>query len=282
MVLSNKLARAAAVAVSAASAVLADPAVVYVTEWDVVTVTSWVEAGVKQASTVTVNSQASAAPQSVSVHSHDGSSAGNYVQTVAIDTSAAEAAAAAATTSVVAQVETSSTPAAAVVTVETSSTPAADPTTSTAAAAQSSAASSSDSDLTDYEKELIDYHNWARSQHSAPPVEWNATLASFAQDYLNNGNCVFQHSGGPYGENIALGYSSSTAACEAWYNEYADYDYASGQFTEGTGHFTQMVWEATTQLGCATVDCDGSQFLACEYYPRGNIIGYFTQNVLAS
>jgi pathogenesis-related protein 1 len=45
------------------------------------------------------------------------------------------------------------------------------------------------------------------------------------------------------------------------------------------------VWKATTQLGCAWVDCapgaifpakyGRTPFHVCEYYPQGNVIGYF-------
>lgn len=110
-------------------------------------------------------------------------------------------------------------------------------------------------------------------------MTWNSGLASYAQQYLDNSNCVFAHSGGPYGENIAIGYDTIDAAQDAWYNEEDLYDYAAGQFGESTGHFTQMVWKGSNEIGCATVDCSGRTFLACEYYPRGNIIGEFTENV---
>lgn len=108
---------------------------------------------------------------------------------------------------------------------------------------------------------------------------WNQTIADFAQDYLNGNNCQFEHSGGPYGENLAIGYGSNTLAMQAWYDEWTDYDFAAGQFSTGTGHFTQMVWKESTSVGCAVRDCSGREYLVCEYYPRGNIIGYFTENV---
>lgn len=128
----------------------------------------------------------------------------------------------------------------------------------------------------------VDYHNKVRATHQAPALEWNDTLASFASDYLDGNNCVFEHSGGPYGENLAIGYPTVLGAMEAWYNENKDYDYAAAQFSAGTGHFTQMVWKATGQLGCATRDCSGSTYLVCEYSEdRGNIIGYFDKNVLS-
>jgi hypothetical protein len=78
----------------------------------------------------------------------------------------------------------------------------------------------------------------------------------------------------------------------------ASYNYASPGYSSTTGHFTQLVWKATSQIGCAAVTCpDGSIFtgygqnslyLVCEYYVPGNWVDpsnsantakYFTQNV---
>lgn len=67
-------------------------------------------------------------------------------------------------------------------------------------------------------------------------------------------------------------------------------------YTEATGHFTQLVWKATRQMGCARVDCgydpeeddDNSDrakgwYVVCEYDPPGNVVGYnnrfFKENV---
>jgi hypothetical protein len=63
-------------------------------------------------------------------------------------------------------------------------------------------------------------------------------------------------------------------------------------FTEATGHFTQLVWRATTDVGCAAIDCGygnvtdnekradtGSNtraqgwYVVCEYSPAGNVMG---------
>jgi hypothetical protein len=53
-----------------------------------------------------------------------------------------------------------------------------------------------------------------------------------------------------------------------------------------TGHFTQLVWKATEQVGCSRTQCDGKGnapgwFVVCEYWPRGNIVGAFKENVQA-
>lgn len=66
---------------------------------------------------------------------------------------------------------------------------------------------------------VLNSTNAWRGQFGAAAVAWNETLAAFAASYLasmgsggagdaapvNGSECEFAHSGGPYGENIALG-----------------------------------------------------------------------------
>jgi len=47
-----------------------------------------------------------------------------------------------------------------------------------------------------------------------------------------------------------------------------------------------VVWKATTSVGCGRTECDGKGgtqgwYVVCEYYPPGNVIGEFAQNVQA-
>ena len=39
------------------------------------------------------------------------------------------------------------------------------------------------------------------------------------------------------------------AATDLWYNEINSYDFGSPGYSESTGHFTQVVWKASTKLG---------------------------------
>lgn len=138
---------------------------------------------------------------------------------------------------------------------------------------------------TPIEQEALSAHNPFRVKHHASPLEWDKTLANYAEHYASK--CVFKHSSSPYGENLAAGYPSITAAIAAWYAEQKNYSYLWPGFSYKTGHFTQVVWKSTTKLGCAFVFCNGKNgtpghYLVCEYSPHGNITnaGYFRKNVL--
>ncbi|KAJ8294754.1 Repressed by EFG1 protein 1 [Rhodotorula toruloides] len=142
-------------------------------------------------------------------------------------------------------------------------------------------------------------HNDFRATHHADPLTWNDTLAAAAEKWTKN--CVWEHSGGkvgPYGENLFMvGPVDQNAQLDpkpgigSWNDEEKMYDYNNPGFTHDTGHFTQTIWKATTQLGCYYGKCNGIMqsgqlggFLVCEYYPAGNIVGdnnkYFRENVL--
>ncbi|MCJ1376728.1 hypothetical protein MMC20_007973 [Loxospora ochrophaea] len=135
---------------------------------------------------------------------------------------------------------------------------------------------------TDFVNAVLNSTNLFRDQHNATAVIWNQTLADYAAKYANN--CQFQHSGGPYGENLAEGYANITSAIDAWGDERALYNFNDPGFSEQTGHFTQLVWKNTSSTGCGRVFCNGKNnvagwYLVCEYYPRGNVGGEYATEV---
>lgn len=142
-----------------------------------------------------------------------------------------------------------------------------------------------DLQLNDFQQEVLDAHNILRARHEVPDLTYNIDLENYARDTFTT--CNFDHSDSPYGENLAAGYSSPTAAIQDWYDEIRLYDFNNPGFSEDTGHFTQVVWKSSAELGCYLKDCNGEdgtpgQFLICEYNPFGNIVnpGYFEANVL--
>lgn len=141
---------------------------------------------------------------------------------------------------------------------------------------------------------ILNRTNFYRGEHDASDVRWNQTLEKFASDYLDS-TCEFEHSGGPYGENLAIGCSNATSCVEAWGNERDMYDFDNPRFTQETGHFSQLVWNDTTDVGvsiepsvaastdhlqCGRRLCgEHGWYLACEYWPRGNVEGAYAEDV---
>ncbi|CAI6341808.1 unnamed protein product [Periconia digitata] len=145
---------------------------------------------------------------------------------------------------------------------------------------------------TTFRTDILNATNTYRHQHAAPPLTWNATLASTATKWSER--CIFEHSGGDTGENLSSGYANASAAVIAWGDERDAYDFEKGEFDLSTGHFTQLVWKETESVGCGRARCDGDKgkkkmkkrgdkapgwFVVCEYWPRGNVLTQFTKNV---
>jgi uncharacterized protein YkwD len=129
-------------------------------------------------------------------------------------------------------------------------------------------------------------HNAARVKHCAGALTWSSKLAAYAQnwaDTLKSKGCVFGHSGGNYGENLAAGTEGvldPEATVAMWYDEIKQYKFPDGGFSMKTGHFTQLVWRSTTHVGCGHVACRGNDIWVCEYDPPGNYDGEYRTNVL--
>ncbi|MCO5593592.1 hypothetical protein L7F22_047607 [Adiantum nelumboides] len=135
---------------------------------------------------------------------------------------------------------------------------------------------------TGLEAQFLGPHNAARSKVGVAALAWDANLAAYAANYAarNAGRCQLIHSQGPYGENLFWGGRgrawTPADAVGAWVDEARYYNYASNTCASGRmcGHYTQMVWRATTRLGCASQICrDGSTFIICSYSPPGNYAG---------
>ena len=143
-------------------------------------------------------------------------------------------------------------------------------------------------------RETLAAHNQVRSNANPRPsvalrkLQWSPALAEIAQAHANQ--CRYQHSRRPgVGENIYshTGDTSEYAmrhAVESWAKEGKSYDYDSGRCSAKTcGHYTQIVWRASTEVGCAVAVCDrnspfGARFphwtmVVCNYSPAGNVIG---------
>ena len=142
--------------------------------------------------------------------------------------------------------------------------------------------------------EITNYINDYRARHQSPPLTWDETIATFAQQwsfYLLSNN-LFQHSGSAlYGENLAYfeGYGNDIVvllkkAIDNWYNEITLYDFTNPGYKQGTGHFTCLVWKSSTKFGMGfSIDPSNNNKVDITFNsePPGNYQGQFAQNVLA-
>jgi uncharacterized protein YkwD len=135
---------------------------------------------------------------------------------------------------------------------------------------------------------IVAAHNTVRQRHCAPPLAWSAELAAFAQDWANqlrDRSCAFEHrAGNRYGENLSflspVGLGNPESIVGSWYGEVEKYDFGKPGFSFEAGHFTQVVWKSTTQLGCGIAECDNAELWVCNYAPAGNVEGSFDSQVL--
>jgi uncharacterized protein YkwD len=125
---------------------------------------------------------------------------------------------------------------------------------------------------------MLDMHNYYRARHCTPPLTWSPEVAAAAQRWANR--CVYDHDrDNPLGENLAWGTQlSAREAVDLWYEEIGEYNYAAPGFGPA-GHFTQLIWRGSKQLGCARAICPGYVYWVCRYSPAGNYYNEFAQNV---
>jgi pathogenesis-related protein 1 len=133
----------------------------------------------------------------------------------------------------------------------------------------------------DISGEMLQAHNSLRAKHGVPALSWSPSLAATAQDWANR--CVFEHSNNG-GENLAQwtsGAYSAASHVRGWYDEIRSYDFATGASKDGgvIGHFTQVVWKGTSEVGCGIAQCSGNDLLVCNYNPAGNWDGEYIANV---
>lgn len=151
------------------------------------------------------------------------------------------------------------------------------------------------------QQKILQIHNKYRQSVKVPAISWSNKLAQSSQRYANQlaqRGCIMEHSGiKNIGENIYWASAETRTVTssdgkvtkfsrpqnihgqdvvEVWGNEKQHFDYASNSCLPNKlcGHYTQMIWRTTKQVGCAKSACsDGGQIWVCHYSPPGNYVG---------
>lgn len=139
---------------------------------------------------------------------------------------------------------------------------------------------------------IVLQHNIYRGRHhDTPPLVSDEALDRVAQAWADKlqktGNLAHGMLRGPKGERLGqnVAWSSSptwnaTQGVDAWYNEIVHYDWSSPVFRPTTGHFTQVVWKASTRVGVGVSQGSKGTYVVVDYSPPGNVQGRFRTNVL--
>jgi pathogenesis-related protein 1 len=136
-----------------------------------------------------------------------------------------------------------------------------------------------------------------KPEPALPPVSWSPDVARTAQAYADKlaTDCSFAHSMAPgLGENLAYYegiMSKAEDVVEGWAAEEECYTFGpitrqntdcdlacamNEKNSNGCGHYTQVVWRGTTEVGCGVAVCSGSrhrEVWVCNYRAPGNFVG---------
>ena len=143
-------------------------------------------------------------------------------------------------------------------------------------------------DLERIRADILANHNYHRKRHQVNDLVRNSEIEKVAQNYSEYLAKIDQmiHSGSIYGENLYYCYNSAKicangeTASQSWYDEVQYYDFDNPGFSQKTGHFTQLVWKSSAQIGCGSA-CNSLNhcYITCNYYPPGNFLNRFDTNV---
>lgn len=137
-------------------------------------------------------------------------------------------------------------------------------------------------------QEALDFHNQIRNDVGTPPLSWSAELSEYAQEwavYLADNGCNLEHRSAlgqknkNYGENIYWGKGRIYTALDAsksWYSEIKEFKNVvlNSSNWSNTGHYSQMVWRNTSQVGIGSAKCpNGAYIIVANYNPPGNYMG---------
>src|SRR5271157_2651534 len=129
--------------------------------------------------------------------------------------------------------------------------------------------------------EMLRAHNEVRRAHKIPPLQWSARLAELAQQWADHLSAtgVMEHDMAlRTGQNLYVIHGATTRPAlvvRRWADESKDYREPQKFCRPGAicGHFTQIVWAATQELGCGVASGERGQFWVCFYLPPGNVVG---------
>ena len=140
-----------------------------------------------------------------------------------------------------------------------------------------------------FDQRILAAHNRERDALGVDSLTWSAGLAKDAAAWARHLAATgrFEHStddpgSEPQGENLwagTVGYYQPENMVGLWVDEKRDYkpgifpnNSRSGS-VDAVGHYTQLIWRRTQQVGCALARGRDEDVLVCRYSTAGNVLG---------
>jgi pathogenesis-related protein 1 len=128
-------------------------------------------------------------------------------------------------------------------------------------------------------QEMVAAHNLYRTQVGVPSLHWSGSLAARAQQWANTliqRRTFAPRRDGLFGENlyeVVNGRATPAEVLKAWVSEKANYRYDSNSCSARCGHYTQVIWRDTKEVGCGVARDAQREVWVCNYDPLGNVVG---------
>lgn len=162
----------------------------------------------------------------------------------------------------------------------------------------------------EFELDCLKAHNEYRARHGVQSLKLSKKLCKHAEEWariLASRGILLHRNNSSYGENIFCSWSSNAnnnyvsgrEPVDNWYHEISHHVFHKEPTTLKTGHFTQVVWKESRELGVGMAkNRSGEVFVVANYDPvstfihkiitshklgnfqPGNFIGSFDKNVL--
>ena len=143
--------------------------------------------------------------------------------------------------------------------------------------------------LNDFRDKILKKHNELRNKHGSESLSLNDELNEKAQEnakimIIREGLKTFSlnfYKNSFLGENILFSTKKKAEEiCQIWYDESKKYDFSLNKYQKLAGHFTQLIWKETKEVGFGFyTNENGHSCYVALYYPAGNIIGEFSNNI---
>lgn len=139
-----------------------------------------------------------------------------------------------------------------------------------------------------FASDLLLYHNIERKRLGRQPLSWSSKLAGEAKAWADRLAKIerLEHASnderGGAGENLwmgSAGYYSAGEMVGSFISERPHYrpgvfpDVSRTGNWRDVGHYTQVIWGGTKELGCAVSRSKNNDVLVCRYWPAGNTYG---------